>query len=149
MPFDMHFQIVTQQELEDGTNRFMGFGQKRTLGVRGLQKLVNLFTKHMLTPLGSNPIDPNDGTVLTSLLGSNVSPVDAQDVLTLCVEKTVKDIRSFQQGVGTPNDERLSAATITGYVTLDSAPGFAAQILIQNVAGQAAKFLLPVLKVPT
>jgi hypothetical protein len=147
MPFDMYFQLVTVEQLNDGTNKFMTFGQKRSLGVRGLQKLMNMFAKYLLTPLGSNPIDPNDGTILTSLLGSNVSPADAEDILIMCVDKTVKAIQAAQQGTATPTDERLAAATITGYVEIPTGPGFSAQILIQNTAGQTATFLLPSLGV--
>lgn len=147
MAYDLYFQIVTIDELESGSSKFLTFGQTRSLGVRGLQKLINLFVKYLLTPLGSNPLDLDDGTILTSLLGSNVSPNDAEEILIMAVDKTTAAIQAYQQGQNVPDDERLASASITGYIAIDSDPGFAAQILIKNVANQALTFNLPTLSV--
>ncbi len=145
MSFDVNIQIVSLAEMSSG--KFFSFGQKRSLGVRGIQKLMNMCFKYLLTPLGSNPLDLTEGTVLTSLIGSNITPADAQDILQLAVEKTAAAIQDAQRGSGAPSDERLLSMTITAFVAIPDAPGFAAQILVRNVAGQGLKLLLPTLEV--
>ena len=145
MPYDMQIQLVSADQYTG--MGFYSFGQKRSLGVEGLQKLVNMFAKFLLTPIGSDPLDLTVGTQLPNLLGSNVSPTDAQDVLTFAVEAAVSGIQGYQRSLNVPSDERLLSATITAFVIIESAPGFAAQIHVQNVLGQGLKFLLPTLEV--
>lgn len=145
MSYDINIQLVSEKQYTG--NKFYSFGQKRSLGVKGLQKLVNIFAKYILTPVGSDPLDLSVGTQLTGLLGSNVAPTDAQDVLLLSVEKTVDFIQRVQRAANLPSDERLLSADVTGFVDIATAPGFAAQILIQNVLGQGRNLLLPTLEV--
>lgn len=145
MPYDIHLQLVSAAQYK-GT-KFYSFGPERSVAVRGLQALVNMFVKYLLTPIGSDHTDLSYGTQLTSLLGSNVTADDAQDVLQLSVEKTVTAIQGWQRAKQVPPEERLLSATVTGFVSIPSAPGFAAQIYIQNVAGQGLKVLLPTLTV--
>lgn len=146
MPFDINIQIVSAAEYTGMA--FYSFGQKRSLGVRGLQKLVNIFAKFLLTPVGSDPIDLTYGTNLTSLIGGNVALDDAREILDIAIEATVAAIQGFQSGQTTvPDDERLATASVTAYISIPDGPGFAAQILITNVAGQSLNFILPTLEV--
>lgn len=143
--FDVHVQILPAEQFV-GT-KFMGFAQKRTVGVRGIQKLVDEYAIALLTPLGSDPLNLLRGTDLPALIGSNVAVEDAHDILVLAVDKASQDIQQGQQGRQVPSDERLAAATVTDFITITDAPGFAAQIFIENIVDQGLTFLLPTLEV--
>ena len=145
MAYDMNIQIVSADQYT-GT-KFYTFGQKRSLGVRGLQKLVNMVAKYLLTPIGSDPLDATYGTQIPNLLGSNVTPLDAQDIVQLAVSDAQAAIQGYQRAMNLPLDERLLSVTVTGFTILTDSPGFAAQILIRNVQGQGLQFLLPTLQV--
>lgn len=143
--YDIHIQLVDPAKQE--SHKFYTFGFQRTLGIRGIQKLVNIFAKHLLTPVGSDPTDLTYGTTFPSLIGSNINLEDAKDVLALSVEATSTFIKNSQRSREVPLDERLASVTITNFIADETLPGFAAQILITNVAGQGLKILLPTLEI--
>lgn len=143
--FDIYIQLIPADQYT-GT-KFISFGQKRTLNVRGIQKLINEFIIALLTPVGTDPLDLGRGTDLPNLIGSNVNVNDAHDVLLLSVDKAAQDILSYQQGKQIPSDERMSAASVTNFISIPEAPGFAAQIYIENIVGEGLTFLLPTLEV--
>lgn len=146
MPYDINIQIVPAVDYTGFA--FYSFGQTRSLGVRGIQKLVNIFAKFLLTPIGTDPTDLTYGTNFTSLIGSNVVLADAQEILNIAIDATVAAIQGFQSGQSAvPDDERLSAAAVTNYIAIPEAPGFAAQVLITNVSGQQLQLVLPTLEV--
>lgn len=146
MPFDINIQIVPASRYKGMA--FYSFGQTRSLGVRGIQKLVNIFAKFLLTPIGTDPTDLTIGTNVTSLIGSNVVLDDARDILNIAVDATVTAIQGFQSGQSAvPDDERLASASVTNYIEIPEGPGFAAQILIRNVSGQQLQLVLPTLEV--
>lgn len=145
--FDIHFQAIPPAELP-GTKVFT-FGQTRTLGVAGLQKLVNMFLKYLMTPVGTDPLDLDAGTELPLLIGSNVAVQDAKEILTMSVDKTARAIMTIQNSQAPPDDEALAGASVTDYIDIPELPGFTAQIYIQNVAGAGLQFLLPTLTVRT
>lgn len=143
MSYDIHIQLNP-----NNTNlQLYSFGFKRTVGVKGIQKLVNIFAKYLLTPVGSDPLDLQYGTDLVALAGSNTDPVDAQDILTLAVNKTVNYIHGIQQTADIPSTERLYSGTVTKYLVFTDISGFAAQILIRNVSNQGLNLILPTLEV--
>jgi hypothetical protein len=144
--FDVNIQIVPASAY-NGT-AFYSFGQKRSLGVRGINKLVNIYAKFLLTPIGSDPLDLTYGTQLTNLIGSNVTLEDSKEVLQVSVNAAATAIETFQAGRSdVPDDERLASAEITQFILISEAPGFAAQILIRNVANQGLSIVLPALPV--
>jgi len=145
--YDVYTQVIPADQY-NGT-KFISFGPTRSVGCRGLQKLLGVFTKYLLTPVGTDPLDPTIGTELTSLLGSNVGVFDARDILNLSVNKCVTDIQAMQLNQGLPSDERLASAFVTQYIELPDANGFSAQILIKNAANQGTVVLLPTLTVGT
>jgi len=146
MPFDVNIQIVPASAYTGMA--FYSFGQKRSLGVRGIQKLVNMFAKFLLTPVGSDPTDLLYGTNVATLIGSNVVLSDAQEILDIAVDTTVAAIQGFQAGRSqVPDDERLASAAVTNYIEIPSGPGFSAQILISNVSNQQLQIVLPTLEV--
>ncbi len=146
MPYDINIQIVPATEYTGFA--FYSFGQTRSLGVRGIQKLVNLYAKFLLTPIGTDSVDLTYGTNLTSLIGSNVVLDDAREILDIAVDATTTAIQAFQTGQSAiPDDERLASASVTNYIEIPEAPGFAAQILIRNVSGEELQIILPTLEV--
>jgi hypothetical protein len=48
--FDIHIQLVFPENLTN--NKFYEFGFTQTKKVDGLQKLVNMWIKYLLTPIG-------------------------------------------------------------------------------------------------
>lgn len=145
VPFDIHIQIVPPDQYKGMA--FYSFAFQRSLGVRGLQKLVNMYAKYLLTPEGTDPLDRSYGTNLTGLLGSNVGLYDAKDVLELAVNKTTQALYGMQVNRDVPDTERLAAATVTEVLLVAEWPGIAAQIYIENTAGQGRAVLLPTLVV--
>lgn len=144
--YDVNIQIVPATRYTGFA--FYSFGQRRSLGVRGIQKLVNVFAKHLLTPVGSDYTDLTYGTNLTTLIGSNVVLDDAREILDMAVDATVAAIQASQAGQSTvPDDERLASAAVTNYIEIPEAPGFSAQILVTNVANQQLQVVLPTLEV--
>lgn len=141
--YDIYFQIVPAAAYTG--SRFFSWGQERTLGVRGIQKLVDMFVLYLMTPVGTDPLDVTRGTDVPNLIGSNVAASDVQDILTLSVNKTVQAIQGYQTGAEIADDERLATATITAFIEIPEAPGFAAQIFIENAMDEGLTFLLPTL----
>lgn len=144
---DIHIQLVDPVILR-GT-QFYTFGFKRTVAISGIQKLFNNWAKYLLTPVGSNPNDLNEGTTFTSLISSNIPLTDTKDILSLAINKTNKAIRDVQRTLEVPLDERLATATITAFVELPSNPGFTAQVLIRNFSNEGIQVLLPTLDIRT
>lgn len=144
--YDINIQIIPAVDYTGFA--FYSFGQTRSLGVRGIQKLVNMAAKFLLTPIGTDPLDSSYGTNLTYLIGANVSLDDAREVLDAAVDSTSAAIIGWQASdPSVPDDERLSSMTVANYIEIPDGPGFAAQILITNVSGQQLQFLLPTLEV--
>lgn len=146
MPYDVNIQIVAEVDYKG--MGFYSFGQKRSLGVRGIQKLVNMFAKYLLTPIGTDPTDLDYGTNVPSLIGSNLALDDAREVLDIAVDKTSAAISAWQIAKGSvSDDERLSSAVVSDYIEIPDAPGFAAQVLITNVSNEQLQIVLPTLEV--
>lgn len=144
--YDINIQIVPAARY-DGMG-FYSFGQTRSLGVRGINKLVNMFAKYLLTPTGSDPTDLEYGTQLANLIGSNVVLSDTQEILRVSVTQAAEAIQTFQAGRSdVPDDERLASVAVTDFLLIEDGPGFAAQILIRNVANQTMSLVLPTLSV--
>lgn len=143
--YDIHIQLDPSAASQGGG--FYNFGGIRSIGIRGVQKMVNIFAKYLLTPIGSNPLDLDDGTELPNLIGSNVDVYDAKEVVELAVAKTVAAIQAFQTSREIPDSERLATATVTDFIVIPSAPGFSAQIYIENTLRQGITVLLPSLQV--
>ena len=146
MAYDINIQIIPVARYTG--MGFYSFGQTRSLGVRGIQKLVNIFAKFLLTPVGTDPFDPTYGTNLTNLIGSNVALSDAREVLDLAVAATVTALQTYQGGrASVDDDERLASAVVFDYIEIAEGPGFAAQVLIKNAANEQVQIVLPTLEV--
>jgi hypothetical protein len=142
--YDMHFQTIPPAQLQ-GLKVFT-FGQKRSLGIAGLRKLVNMFLKYLMTPVGTDPLDLDVGTELPLLIGSNIGVHDAKEILLLSVDKASRAIITLQSGQAPPDDEALAGVSVTDYLIISDS-GFSAQLYLKNVAGAGLQFLLPTLTV--
>ena len=141
--FDIHIQALPQAE-QKSTFKFMSWGFVGSIGVKGLQMLINDWLKCFLTPRGSDPVDLAYGTVFTNLIASNVPVQDARDVTLLAIEQCNSQIAAFQKGDTTlTSSERLGSATLTGFVIDNSAPGFSATVELRNQARERLAFNLP------
>jgi hypothetical protein len=147
--FDIYFQVVPAAQYTG--MGFLSFGPPRSIGVSGIQKLLGIFTKYLLTPVGTDPLNLDAGTLLPGLIGSNVTTTDAQEIVQTAVSDTVAAIDAIQSmsDVPVPDDERIASASVTGFIIIDAGPGFAAQVFLQNVAGQGLQYLLPTLSTAT
>lgn len=144
--YDVNIQIVPASRYVG--MGFYSFGQIRSLGVRGIQKLVNVAAKHLLTPVGTDPLDLDYGTNVTNLIGSNVILTDAQEILDIGVDRTIAYIQRWQAGrASIPDDERLAMMAVSDYIEIPEGPGFSARITIANAASQQLQIVLPTLEV--
>jgi hypothetical protein len=140
--FDVHFSALSAEE-QKSTFKFVGFGTA-SIGVKGLQYLVNAFAKCMLTPRGSDPSDLDYGTEFTGLIGSNVSPQDARDITVIAIDQCIEQLTRFQSMDNTLTaSERIRSAELIRFVEDESAPGFSAYVQIRNQAGERRLLQVP------
>ena len=120
MPFDIHFQPVPEDEVK-GLKVFT-FGFTAALKVQGLQALVNRWVKTFMTPKGSDPLNPNNGTDFANLAGSNVSGESSElrDITIISIDEANDQVRAQDISGIYPSEESLLTATLEGFrETLD------------------------------
>lgn len=111
--------------------------------ITGVQKVAQVFTKILLTPVGSDAIRPNQGTeFLTYILGNNVGSDPGathsriSDAIKLA-ENQVKDLL----GGGRDYDSQLRSASLVDYnITVDAITLY---IRIITAAGKEAAVAIP------
>jgi hypothetical protein len=133
MAYDIHFQPVPSSEVE-GLKVFT-FGFTSALKVQGLQALVNRWAKTFMTPKGSNPLDPNEGTDFAALAGSNVdrnSP-ELRDVVIISVDDANDQVRLQDIAGFYSSDESLLNATLEGFRQTDDGVGLEVWVTVQNI----------------
>jgi hypothetical protein len=141
--YDIHIQTLPEAD-QRKTFKFMSFGFESTLGVKGFQMLINMWLKCFLTPRGSAPINLKYGTDFTKLIGSNVSPLDARDVVQLAVDDCNRQLTAIQAIDTTLTaTERLASCNLVQFVVDNSAPGFTATVEIKNQANERLVLNLP------
>ncbi len=145
--FDIYFQVLSALE-QQTTFKFITFGPKSTIGVKGFPQLINKWLKCFLTSKGSDATDLNYGTVFPTLIGSNVSLPDARDVSDLSVQQCNALILTMQSGDLTlTSSERLNSAKVISFVEKPELPGFDLFIEIKNQAQELLIFSLPTIPV--
>jgi hypothetical protein len=139
--FDLHFESLPVSEVQG--SRCLTFGNyKKSLGVRGIQKMVNRFTKCMLTPIGSDLSDPDYGTPLASAFLGNV---DARTVHSLAVRSVTaaeSKVREYDTEYEVPDTERLAQVRINGIYIDESGLGVLLDLTLKNAAGTAVQAML-------
>jgi hypothetical protein len=141
--YDLHIQAVKEEELEGF--RFFTRGFNRTVAVRGLNKLMNLWTKVFLTPKGSDPTNLERGTNFAKLMGSNITgDQDVRDVVLLSISECNKQIAEIQRTRPPDDDETLRTAVLLSFET-PTTDGIRVWIGISNVKNEEATVLVPLL----
>lgn len=133
--FDIHFQPVPAEEAT-GFKCFE-FGFQSALKVKGPQSLVNRWVKTLMTPLGSDPIEPTAGTTFGNLIGFNITSVsaDMRDLMVMAIEDASDQVREQDLQGFFPDNERLQSAELMDFIEVPA--GFEVWVLIKNVAGDA------------
>jgi hypothetical protein len=142
--YDLHIQTVEESELQGF--KFFTRGFNRSIGVRGLNKLLNIWMKIFLTPKGSDPTNLERGTDFPALMGSNItSQQDVRDVVMLSISDCNKQLAEIQR-VSPPedDDETLRTATLLQFST-PTEDGIEVWVGISNVADEEATVLVPLL----
>lgn len=141
--YDLHFQTVDTANLQGF--RFFTRAFARTVGVRGVNKLLNLWTKILLTPKGSDPTNLERGTDFPALIGSNiVSQQDVRDVVLLAISDCNEQVAKLQRTTAPDADETLRTASLLQFdVTAED--GIEVWIGLTNVKGESATILIPLL----
>ncbi len=141
--FDIHFQALTEQEQRD-TYKFVSFAYNPSIGVKGMQMLINHWVKCFLTTRGSDPTDLEYGTSFALLIGSTLALADARDVAAIAVESCNEQLFAAQKDDATLTaSERLATAEITNFIEDPSAPGFSLYVEIKNQANERLTLNLP------
>ena len=140
--FDLHFHTLAVEE-QKATYKFVTFGPM-AVGVKGIQYLVNVFAKCMLTQRGSDPTDLTYGTLFSSLIGSNISVDDARDITLIAIEQCVEQLMRFQNtDMSLTATERLKSAELIRFIEDPASPGFSVYIQIRNQADERRMMQVP------
>lgn len=141
--YDLHFQAVEEDELVGF--RFFTRAFNRTVAVRGVNKLMNLWTKLFLTPKGSDPTNLERGTDFAKLIGSNIVSVqDIRDVVLLSISDCNRQLAEIQRTTLPDDDETLRTAVLLNFET-PTTDGIRVWIGITNVKNEEATVLIPLL----
>jgi hypothetical protein len=133
--YDIYIQPVAASYVKG--YRCYEFGFAAALKVRGPQALVNRWAKTFMTPRGSDPLYPEQGTAFGNLPGSNITRVndDLQDLVAIAIDDASAQVREQDiQGLY-DLDEQLQSATLLTFE--QSADGIEVWILIKNMAEES------------
>ena len=141
--YDLHFQAIPEDELQGF--KFFTRAFNRTIGVRGINKLLNLWTKMFMTTKGSDPTNLERGTEFPLLIGSNITSIqDVRDIVMLSIGDCTAQITELQR-VDTPDpDETLRTAVLLQFES-DARDRIDVRVGITNVANEEAAVLIPTL----
>ncbi len=136
--YDIHIQPVLASEVT-GLQCYE-FGYAAALKVDGFQSLINRWAKTLLTPRGSNPIDREEGTNFTNMVGANIARVSTgvRDLVALEIEDANEQVRQQDVDGFRQESERLQSGELHAFT--ESAAGFDVWVLLKNQAGTAATF---------
>lgn len=135
--YDIHISGI-----EGGSSRYIcGFVNQRA---EGFQITMDAYMRCLLTPLGSNPFDPNYGTRFAELPGSNMGGrLDLVRSITFeSVENAASTIKRYQRTNNLPSSERLLSAAVSTYNEVGTS-GIEVSVIIKNQAGQRMLAVLP------
>lgn len=141
--YDIHFQPVPAAEVRG--YKCFEFGYKAALKVKGPQALVNRWVKTLMTPLGSDPLAPSEGTSFGGLIGGNIGSVSVnlQDLISIAFQEANAQVKAQDIEGYFPDSERLQSAELMDFA--EAADGIVVWVLIKNVAGDALQVPLATL----
>jgi len=139
--------IYIQPLVPDTNGRFFGFGRDSKNQLKasyGLHFLAQRILLNLLTAKGTDPLDPNRGTDLAAIVGSNYSDEDElAQVTALAVLQTETYIKAVQADEEfLTADERLGHLAVTGIDTLGDF--LQLSFTVQSEASTSAKLSLVV-----
>jgi len=115
------------------------FAYQSALKVRGPQALVNRWIRTLLTPLGSDLLNPKAGTPLGHLIGTHMNiNTDILDTLYMSVADTNTQVQTQDIEGSYADDECLAAAVVER--TISSADGLEVWIRIDTMSGDTVQF---------
>ena len=142
--YDVHVQPlpVAQQSVIKG---LYTYGFRKTMSVRGIQRLVNRWALEFLTEQGSDPLDPDRGTAFMSLVGSNVSATrDLEEICRIAVSKANRRMALYEaQYPPESTEDAFASATITELTVSPGDFGITLRVRIRNQEGTAATISVP------
>jgi len=133
--YDIYFQPVAEGEVR--SFKCFEFGYASALKVRGPQALVNRWVKVFMTPKGSDPLYPAEGTAFGNLPGSNITRIsdDLQDMVSIAMDDASNQVREQDVAGLYDADEQLQSAELLRFETV--ADGIAVWIIIKNMAEES------------
>lgn len=142
--YDIHIELLPEAE-QSVQRGVMTYGFKRTIGVAGLQRLINRFLLEFLTLEGSDPSEPSRGTPFVNLIGANVNDeATIRDIVQISVDKAQTNLLRNQRNNSNYADrDRLSSAELTAIVYDSANAAAAVEIRLENVAGLAQTVQIP------
>lgn len=143
MAYDIHYEGLAP-ELTKGS-RFLSFGDyEKSLGVQGVQKMVNRYVKCLLTPIGTDLSDKDYGTQLMNLFLGNLDLTAVGQIVSMSVRNAESTIHSYDVDNDASDDERLQGVSVENLDIDRVNKGFTLRLLLQNAEGSEVRVLVPV-----
>jgi phage baseplate assembly protein W len=117
------------------------FFEIRPKRVQGISKLIQIVVLSLLDVPGQDVLDPERGSGIPALVGSNIDLSDPQEILAevaQSVRKTEREILDSQIGVDDDPSERLRQLQIIELVPGEQIDQLFLKLRIINEAGRAA-----------
>lgn len=138
MSYDIHYQGT-----EGADTKPITFGYTATISVRGVQKMINRWVKCLLTPRGSDPFAPAEGTGYTALIGINVADTrDLVDALNIILQDCDDQMRGWDRKNLPAADEIFGSSKLQQVIDLGGGR-YDIWVLVQNAARQGRYVQLP------
>jgi hypothetical protein len=133
---DIHFQPVVPASDIVGYKLFT-FGFRKSLKVAGIYALVNRWVKMLMTPVGSDPLRPEEGTGFTNIIGSNTlldSP-ELRDATIIAVDEASEQVQVQDNAGSFPESEMLDSAQLDNFIPSVSGDGFDMWVTVTSRTG--------------
>lgn len=143
--YDLYFQSLPLEEAATSLKVFtLGKAAEGSQGTKGFQLCINMWVKILFTRKGSDPTNLSRGTAFPNLSGSNLSMVDAEDVVRSSIDEASEQLTAIQtKDASFEARERLASAQLLSYVPDPSGPGYEAWVEILNQAGERLVINMP------
>jgi hypothetical protein len=140
--YDIHIQLLDPVEQTYGSN--FSFGLSSPILVTGFQSLVNRWMKIFMTPKGSHPVKPQQGTEFAYLIGSNVADVQSlQAVIAEYIDDATEQVQTIDRSSPwLTKDQRLRSAALLQFNAIN-ATSIEFFVELTNQAGQRLSVLIP------
>lgn len=141
--FDFHFHLIDPTLQQTGPSNFF-FGFRRGIAVRGIQKLVNRWTKMFFTAEGSDPLHRKFGCQFPYLIGGNVeTAAGLRDTIETAIEDVNELIKAIDQtAIDLTADEKLATASLFRFDVL-RVDAIEFWVDIRALSGKRTQALIP------